>query len=146
MKVRLKDKIEKLDAMERTQGAASESSSHPRPFPERILKTEKPNFKVMKTELEAIFLHEIKTVCEELGTAWKFEDPNAQTISAKQVQAFNDEIAEDESSYHENFNSPYVMSIQEQRISTNSKLYWLILLGTMQKHRCPLLQPSKLRN
>ena len=31
------------------------------------------------------------------------------------MQAFNDEIAEDESSYHENFNSPCVMSIQEQR-------------------------------
>ena len=31
------------------------------------------------------------------------------------MQAFNDEIAEDESSCHENFNSPYVMSIQEQR-------------------------------
>ena len=31
------------------------------------------------------------------------------------MQAFNNEIAEDESSYHENFNSPYVMSIQEQR-------------------------------
>ena len=31
------------------------------------------------------------------------------------MQAFNNEIAEDESSYHESFNSPYVMTIQEQR-------------------------------
>ena len=81
MKVCLKDEIEKLDAMERSQRAASESSSHPQPFPARILKTEKPNVKVMKTELEAIFLDKIKTVREELGTASKFEDPNVQNLS-----------------------------------------------------------------
>ena len=101
--------------MERAQGAGSENSSHPRPLPARILKTDKPNVKVMKTGLETIFLDEVKTVREELVTASKFEDPNVQTISAKQMQAFNNEIAEDESSYHENFNSPYVMTIQEQK-------------------------------
>ena len=114
MKDRLKDEIKKLDAMERAQGAAGESSSHPRPF---------PNVKVMKTELETIFLDEVDTVHEDLRTASKIEDPNVQTISAKQMQAFNNKIAEDESSTMKTSTRPTSCPSESREISTNSKLY-----------------------